>query len=261
VAFAIDHLRAAGGVHVTGAGCDPAWTGVDFFAPGIIPCSSPGGLGRIASRYQSDYSRPSRRPGSQRAFQAALPYESSLWKHFHALRPLKIALGCPSRAVRDLFTRTFRKNACRLHLVQTAIRVRTALDASDADVERVSREVRAAGAHFGVFVEEDGETCVFLDERGHFISPRLIGTLLIQERHASGAGRPDDFFQESSSRRPTREEVTLAMQRDGLEFAQDGAGRYWFADPYPACDALLTLVHLMRILSRSDAPFSEIAAA
>src|SRR5262249_47979315 len=40
--FAVDHLRAAAGVHVTGAGCDPGWTGLDFLSRGTLPCSSPG---------------------------------------------------------------------------------------------------------------------------------------------------------------------------------------------------------------------------
>src|SRR4029077_3412122 len=94
--FAVDHLRSAGGVLVTGAGCDPGWTGLEFLSRGTIPCSSPGDLDRIAARLHEGYSRPSRRPGNQRTFQAAVPYEASLWKHFHALRPLKIALACPS---------------------------------------------------------------------------------------------------------------------------------------------------------------------
>jgi phosphomannomutase len=105
--FAVDHLRAAGGVHLTGAGCDPGWTGLDFLSRGSVPCSSPGMLEQIAARYRGGYSRPSRRPGSQRTFQAAVPYEANLWKHFHALRPLKIALACPNRTVRDLMTRFY----------------------------------------------------------------------------------------------------------------------------------------------------------
>src|SRR5213079_507148 len=120
--FAVDHLRAAGAVHVTGAGHDPGWTGLDFIMHGNLPCSSPGALDRIAACYCDGYSRPSRRPGSQRTFQASVPYEASLWKHFHALRPLKIALACPSRTVRELFVRVFRKLACRLMLVETPTR-------------------------------------------------------------------------------------------------------------------------------------------
>src|SRR5207237_3885958 len=71
--FAVDHLQAAAGIHVTGAGCDPAWTGLDFVTRGAIPCSRGGELDRIQSCFEQGYSRPSRRPGSQRTFQAQIP--------------------------------------------------------------------------------------------------------------------------------------------------------------------------------------------
>ena len=48
------------------------------------------------------------------------------------------------------------------------------------------------------------------------------------------------------------------MRRNRAPFAADGAGRYWFAEAYPACDALLTLLHLLQALSRSDTPLSEV---
>jgi hypothetical protein len=49
------------------------------------------------------------------------------------------------------------------------------------------------------------------------------------------------------------------MRDRALPFA-DGAGRYWFAEGHPTCDAMLTLVHLLHALSQSDRPFSEVVA-
>lgn len=262
--YAVDHLRAVGGVHITGAHCDPGWTGLDFLSRGTIPCSSPGELDRIAARYHQGYSRPSRRPGNQRTFQAAVPYEASLWKHFHALRPLKIALACPSRTVRDLFVRIFRKLACRLVLVETPARIRSLLDPFDPDVERTARHVRETGADLGVLIEDDGEQCAFFDEQGRLIPPPLIaGRLAIdQSDGASAAGTPGMPKSAHQVCRPqsTREAVVLAMRQHQARFAADGTGRYWFAEAYPACDALLTLVHMLQSLSRSDEPFSEVVA-
>jgi phosphomannomutase len=164
--FAIDHLQAPGGVHVTGAGCDPGWTGLDFINRDGIPCSSPGQLDQIAARYRDGYSRPTRRPGSQRAFQATIPYQAGLWKHFHALRPLKIAVACPSRAVQDVFQHIFRKLACRLIPVETPTRARSTGVLSDPDMARTSQAVRSAGADLGLIIEDDGEQCTLFDDRG-----------------------------------------------------------------------------------------------
>ena len=35
--FAVDHLQAAAGIYVTGAGCGPAWTGLDFVGAQASP--------------------------------------------------------------------------------------------------------------------------------------------------------------------------------------------------------------------------------
>jgi hypothetical protein len=59
---------------------------------------------------------------------------------------------------------------------------------------------------------------------------------------------------------PTREGITRAMQAHRAIFGADACGRYWFAEPDPVCDALLTVVHLLQRLSRSDAPLSQVAS-
>lgn len=261
LAYAIDHLGAAGGAHVTGAGCDPGWAGLDLFTRGNIPCSTPGELDCVAARYLQGYSRPSRRPGFQRTFQAVVPYEASLLKHFHALRPLKIALACPSRTVREFFARIFRKLACRLFFIETPTRQRNLLNPSDPDIERTSRQVCETRADLGVLIEDDGEQCTFFDERGGLVAPQLMGQLLAIVQGRSLA--PEKLSMSSASQDvlgslPTRESMTLAMHHHQSSFAADGAGRYWFAEAYPTCDALLTLVYVLQALSRSDTPFSEV---
>jgi phosphomannomutase len=268
--FGIEHLQAAGGVHVAGAGCDPGWTGLDFVSRDGIPCSRPGQLDQIVARYQCGYSRPSRRPGSQRAFQATVPYQAGLWKHFHALRPLKIALACPSRAVQDVFQHIFRKLACRLIPVETPIRARTAGNTTDPDVVRTSQSVRTAGADLGLLIEDDGEQCTFFDERGSVVEAwkvarRLAEVAIADESSDARIVLPAAWNDRPIGARatyvtePNRERVALALRQEQAHFGTDGHGRYWFAEVYPACDALLTLVHLLQALSRSDASFSEVA--
>jgi phosphomannomutase/phosphoglucomutase len=267
--FAIDHLQAAGGVQVTGSGCDPGWTGLDFIKPDGIPCSRSGELDQIAARFLDGYSRPTRRPGSQRAFQAIVPYQAGLWKHFHALRPLKIAFACPSRAVLDVFQHIFRKLACRLIPVETPIRARSPGNPADPDVARTSQAVQASSADLGLLIEDDGEQCTFFDDRGAIVPPVKMARLLADVALANHPGHPVIVVPSAWSTQPlggraiyvanpTREQITSASRRERALFAADGHGRYWFAEAYSDCDALLTLVHLLQALSQSDAPFSEV---
>ncbi|HLJ10522.1 MAG TPA: hypothetical protein VKU82_05000 [Planctomycetaceae bacterium] len=291
--FAIGKTNAAGGIYVTGAGCDPGWTGVDFVSRQGIPCSSPGDLDRIMGRYQGGFTRPSRRPGSYQAIAAAADYEGRLSKYFHALRPLRIALASSSGLVRGLFQRKFSDLACRLLPVETPTRRRTADDLTDPDFERISHRVKALRADLGVFVEDDGERCIFFDENGAIVAPQAAARLLAEiasldyadsDREAEMAqvlpatweGRIEGLSANSCPApslprptnsgcvfvaEPTREQITLAMRRHEADFAADGAGRYWFNEVGPACDAVLTVVHLLRALSQSDARFSESAVA
>jgi phosphomannomutase len=176
---------------------------------------------------------------------------------------LKIALACPNRTVRDQFTRVFHKLACRIILVETPTRVRSSLNLSDPDVARLSGRVCEAGAHLGLLVEDDGEQCVFFDDHGHLVPPQSVARVLAAELGSSAVEqlRLPLCATDLRDRRRCREQITVAMKQRPMAFADDGAGRYWFAEAYPACDALLTLVHLLQALSRSDAPLSEVAAA
>ena len=235
-----------------------------------------------SSLFRLGYSRPSRRPGSQRTFQASIPYEAGLWKHFHALRPLKIALACPSHAVQAVFSRVFRKLACRLLPVNTPTRLRSMGDPTDPDFVRVSRTLREGHADLGVLIEDDGEQCTFLDEQGRIVAPRLMAKVLTEVvrldlRAESVAVYPALWHDgpiapvkicalpDARSRQsplfvsdPNRENVTRAMSLHQAVFGADGVGRFWFAESFPACDALLTVVHLLQALSRSDAPLSRV---
>ncbi|MGH7128085.1 MAG: hypothetical protein ACREIV_05925, partial [Planctomycetaceae bacterium] len=131
--FAVDHLQAAAGVFVTGSGCDASWTGLDFALRGGTPLSRgverreerfelredpkahrPRPMGSLVSdlpsleeRLRRPVNRPTRHGGVRRSFCAAVPYEAALWKHFHALRPLVVCLGCPVPLIRRTLERLF----------------------------------------------------------------------------------------------------------------------------------------------------------
>jgi len=275
--FAIRHLQATAGIHMTGVGCDPAWNGLDFVGNHAIPCSEGGGLDQIARQLRQGVSRPLRRPGSQSTFRATLPYEAGLWKHFHALRPLRIALGCSSRPVRGLLSRLFQRLACRVIPVSIPIRARQMQQSTDADVQRVSRAVTAHAAHLGVLIDDDGQRCAFLDETGQLFSPARMTRLLANlelENHPAGAvvigssgGEPVD--RQSAERvvpagqlydaPATLEGIAAVLQKHQGVLGSDDSGRYWFADPFPTSDAVLTLAKVLQALSRSDREFSKVA--
>jgi phosphomannomutase len=128
-----------------------------------------------------------------------------------------------------------------------------------------------------VLIDDDGQRCAFLDEAGALVSParmtRLLAALELENQPAgavvigASGGEPVD--------RPILERVvpagqlydapatlegtaTMLQKHQGV-LGGDDSGRYWFADPFPTSDAVLTLAKVLQALSRSDREFSKVA--
>ncbi len=271
--FAVHHLEAAGGVFVTGSGCDPAWTGFHFAGRGSQPWMQPELLAELESRAKSKVVRPTRSAGAQRPFHAAVPYQAGLWKLFHALRPLHVVCGSATRQLPRVLEALFTRLPCRLTHEILPVRRRDLSDPHDVDVRRVASATVAGQHHLGLIVDDDGERCAFVTERGQLVSVGELARLLVLfELHEHRSARivvdealfPDvagwltslgpacQVDQAPATQLPTT--VTQLNASLGIS-AQH---RLWFGGAYPACNAILTLARVLQALSLSDAPMSDV---
>jgi len=264
--FAVDHMQASAGIHVTGSGCPPVWTGLDFVSQSAIPISGGELLSDIEARSCEPNPRPSRQAGQLRAFHAAIPYEAGLWKHFHALRPLRIVCGCTSRMIRELLSRIMDQLPCELRLVDISDRARNLIDPHDEDIHRVAMVLRSTSSHLGVVIDDDGQTCGFLDERGELITPRAVTRVLANLIRSQ---QPDAVLAIESSAMTAFPgaidaghslwSMSSAIREQKAALGGGDSGRVWFRESFPTCDAILTVGHVLQALSRSDAEFSQVA--
>jgi phosphomannomutase len=279
--FAVDHLQAAAGLFVSGAGTDPSWTGFDFVGSQSTPlsrdpCAAGFHLDSLESRMSGFTRRPTRQAGAYRMFQAAVPYEASLWKHFHALRPLVACCGVASRLGRRTIERLFATLPCRLVLMDLPARRRDVLDARDPDVARLRTAVRQQRAHLGVIIDDDGQRCGFLDERGGLVEAAtitaLIARILLVEHPGSAValehGAPAALRGELERLGArlldggrTFAQMARAMRSESAVLGGGTSGRVWFRESFPTSDAILTLARVLDVLSRSDAALSSVAAS
>ncbi len=132
--------------------------------------------------------------------------------------------------------------------------------------------MRRAEAHFGLWIDGDGEACRLVDERGQEVrhdewlwltAKRLLelhpGAAFVLERRANpsvaeriiGAGGRASFSE------PVRAAVHDAMREHGALAGGGPSGRLWFGGDIPAADALKALALLLTVLSQSDRPLSE----
>ena len=140
--------------------------------------------------------------------------------------------------------------------------------------DRLGSQVTEEKAHFGLHVDDDGEICRLVDERGLAVPPEHLSALLaVSPSDASGEtpivleeGTSPSFVRriESLGRRvvlssPLRGEMARTMRQNGAILGGGPSGRLWHAgDGLPLPDALRTLTRLLTLLSRSDRPLSEI---
>jgi phosphomannomutase len=267
--FAVQQLDVDAGLIVTGAGCDPAWSGFDVFRRLGLPPEQ-----AFLDRWQAAsiglISRPSRSPGHVVAHSISQQYDAALAGRFHAVRPLTIVCGAASRQLRTRIENLLARLPGRMQLETVPVRRRDLSDRRDPDHLRIGQRVCDRGADLGVVMGDDGTKCSFLDERGELIDAvawqlRIIDRLLrddpqgtiILDTHAwdqlaphvtSAGGKP---ILVASSDRAAR-----MMFESGLA-AFGGDHRVWFGGEIPTCDAIATLAAVWQALSRSDAPASE----
>ncbi len=256
--FAVAHLQAAAGVYVTGTGKPATWTGCDFVSRGAQPMSLNGRLAQLAERLRLGCSRPTRSAGPYRYFQARVPYEAVLWKHFHDVRPLTVVCACLCACVEGTLERLFEKIPARLVQVpvQQAFHLHSDPDRLRRLEDRVGLAVRQASAAFGLIIDEDGMSCRLFDELGHPVPQEKFISLLTQLFSAeTGHAKVVLPATTEQARRnaveqaggeiinggESAESLWRALQTTQAHFGLDERNRLWLQETVPVCDALLLL--------------------
>jgi phosphomannomutase len=267
--FAVAHLSAAGGVYVTGHGFGPAASGLDFVDGNAVPLSQGGSLDRVEALAQNPVTRPTRRAGSFTTFRADLPYRAGMLKHLQSLRPLRVGIACDAPLIPSLLVELFADLPCRVHRVAIdADRIQSSRSATPAILADAIREQQL---NLGMHIADDGQACLVLDERGRTVPPAALAAAFVTSCGPPHAGIVvDDAIADSDSfRKPrtatrvlpvpgTRESITRAFNGLNASIGVDRRGRFWFADQHVTCDAVLTLAHLLQMLSSCGRPLSSL---
>jgi phosphomannomutase len=234
LAFAVRHLHADGGLAVGNPGDDPHSVGLKFFDAAAMPLSTGGSLEPIVERYETGNQKTARRYGRLHRFQADAPYLAAMAEHYHALRPLRVAVDSASKPWADYFQKLIGGTACEITLRRTTR-------------NEFPQQIRDDAAHLGVRIDGDGETCRAFDEQGREISSdRLL--LFLAKNMADDANRLVVVETDTSPA------VIERLKRHGTEIIASDPRRAGV----PLPDALMTVTLLLKILSRSDEPFSRV---
>lgn len=217
-----------------------------FGGRGGEPISSPGALDTVAETFHSYPPRPARPFGGIERLAVEADYLNRLRSSYHALRPLRFVIDTTSLVLLRYLESLTGSVSVTMERATTG----------SFDLNRLGARVRIAKAHFGIWIDGDGEACRAFDERGEPISVAALANLVMRE--ATEGSSPASIV--SIGERDNRESIRKAMLESGARFAADCHGRIWFGD-CPTADALKTLTHLLMLLSRDDRPLSERVAS
>ncbi|HUY32542.1 MAG TPA: hypothetical protein VMV69_07145 [Pirellulales bacterium] len=269
VAWAVHHLGAAGGVLVGNAGDEPQMIGLKFWHDGGRPLSAGAELARMREHYEAGVDRPSRTYGGLGRFQPGDGYLAGWKDHFHGLRPLRFVLDTRCQPLVGYLRRLSAESACEV--------LQELKPDGQATARRgLAERVRAADAHFGLWIDGDGEACRLVDQQGlevrHdewlcLIAERLLasrpGAALVLEHGASArlAERINAVGGRVAFSDPARAAMDDAMRCHGALAGGGPSGRLWFGGEAPAADILKALALLLTVLSQSDRTLSEVVRA
>lgn len=275
--WSVGRQNASGGLYVTGSGCDPAFTGIDFLGPRGAPLSMMAdgesavdlSLQQIERRMRIPPNRPTRSAGPLRILRDEDRYEESLQEYYHAIRPLRVVVGVSTRLIERHVRRVFDGLPCRLFTVELPTRPRDTQSADDPDIAAISDAVRESAAHLGILIADDGEQFALLDESGVLVPHGDVFDAVRLSQLSSensplvivAADRHRAECDEIEISPATRADMYVALPEQTAGLGLGPGGRLWFntaAGIAPVCDALVSLGRVLALLSRSDAECSRV---
>ena len=140
------------------------------------------------------------------------------------------------------------------------------------DLKKNEEENLVEPLHLGLVVDDDGERCAFLTDRGDLVSLRDLTRLLVSfELHEHRMVRVvlDDEFGSATDwltsvgsaiqvDRASRNRLPADLMQHKSNLGVTADHRVWFGGDYPACDTILTLARVLQALSLTDRPMSEV---
>jgi phosphomannomutase len=280
--MALAKSGAEGALLLGNPGSSVRTIGLKFWGPYGLPLPADQ-IAALRQLVQRGVDRPTRRWGTATRLSAEADYLAGLQDYFHALRPLKWVLDTGSVVVEDYARRLGQSVACELVFgrdlpAQRVVRGKRpvgplAVETGPRERLRLlQKQVPAAKAHFGIWIDGDGEACALVDERGQEVPAEQLllllarhlmasrpGAAVVVEQEASAATRVrlvelGATLHESSSERA---EMAAAVQTTGAVVGGGPSGRVWFSTPLPCPDGLRTVALLLTVLSQSDWSTSE----
>lgn len=267
------------GAVITASHNPPVYNGIKLCKAGAAPIGVDTGLAAIKAHVEAGKPLTADRPGAIQEVNVVVPYVDHLFSIVDPARigPLRVAVdggnGMAGVAIEKVFDR-IAAQLTGLYLDPDGTFPNHPADPlvpeNLADLEALMAD---GGFDLGVAFDGDADRAFFLDDQGRALSGSTVTSLLAR---SILAGRPGEkvvhnlitskavpeIVREAGGE-PIRTRVGHSfikgvMAETGAIFGGEHSAHYYFRDNYRADSGMLAMLHLLAIVSESDAPLSRL---
>ncbi|MHC4364170.1 MAG: phosphomannomutase/phosphoglucomutase [Planctomycetota bacterium] len=275
--FAINHLGTCGGVQVTASHNPAKYNGFKISGLGAKPVGVNTGLRDVQHIAMALVHTKGKAEGSVRKLDLTAEYKSHILKFLKPnVRRAKIAIDASNGMAGKMVPAIF--GDLPIEIIDLNFKhTGTFKHGPDPLVEENLADVKAAvkkhKCHFGVCFDGDADRLMVVDEKGGNIACDLM-TALMAEYFLKKSPKSAIVYDLRSSLvvseqiiknggTPRRERVGHAFMKKALRdshavFGGELSGHFYYRDNYYADSGLITLAHVLNIVSEAKCPISEL---
>jgi phosphomannomutase len=275
--FAINHLGTCGGVQVTASHNGPEYNGFKISGLGAKPVGEDTGLKEIKHIATALLHTKAKLSGSVEKYDLTDEYKKHVLKFLESdIRRIKIVIDASNGMAGKVVPAIFDDLPIEITGINFSHKGLFKHDPNplvEANLSELKDVVRKKDTDVGVCFDGDADRLMMVDEEGNNITCDLITALMVPyflKKHPNSAIvydlRSSHVVQEEIIKYggiPRRERVGHAFMKKTLRdshaiFGGELSGHFYYRDNFYADSGMITLVHMLNILSQTDESLSEL---
>jgi len=277
--FAINHFKTCGGVQVTASHNPAKYNGFKVSGRGAVPIGGDTGLKDIQHLALAMPHTKGNPTGSLQRADLTAEYKQHVLRFLSpSVGEMKIAIDASNGMAGKALPAIFGDGPIEMLEINFEHDGTFKHDPDplkEKNLRQVKSMVKRQKCHFGLCFDGDADRMMMVDEKANTVSCDLITALLAPyflEKQPKAAVvydlRSSRVVMEEIIKHggtPRRERVGHAYMKKAMRdshaiFGGELSGHFYFADNFCADSAVITLVHVLNVISEQDKPISELIA-
>jgi phosphomannomutase len=275
--FAVNHFGTCGGVQVTASHNPAKYNGFKVSGLHARPVGVDTGLKDIEHIATALIHTKGRITGRAEEYDLTAEYKNHVLRFLYPnIKPLKIAIDASNGMAGKMVPAIFSDLPIKiipLNFEHAGKFKHGPNPLIEENLKQVKSSVRRNKCDFGICFDGDADRLMMVDEKGKNISCDLLTALMASYFLKSNPGSTIVYDLRSSwvvveeiiksGGTPRRERVGHAFMKKALRdshavFGGEVSGHFYYRDNYYADSGLITLVHVLNIVSAANMPISEL---